>query len=161
MNIIGIHKAGIEEEKKNIATDINVINYAISTLYYKSYMNDINKAREPARKLSDDEIKELKKHNLNEIKIPNLYKCSFKNNTSLILLLYRTKYAWYYTIKNANEIIDDKEIEKYHWNLINTCESFEKINNSNDEKLEPHHEIIIKWLKIKISHRTNKRIVRG
>ena len=61
MGIIGIHKAGSESKKLNIATNINVIIYAIRLLYNKRYINDLNKAREPTKVLSEDETKLLKK----------------------------------------------------------------------------------------------------
>jgi ankyrin repeat protein len=151
MSVIGVHKAGIEEESKNIATNINVIIYAIGTLYNKRYINSLNKAKEPTRKLSEDEIKVLKKHDLKETKFPNLYKCPYTEKPSLIVLFYRTNHAWYYTTKNKKEFKNETDINRikiYHWNLINVYEPLEKIISRSEEKLEHHHELIIMWLKL-------------
>ena len=172
MKVIGIHKAGIEKEKKNIGTKFNNIEYAIRTLYNKRNINNINKAREPTRELSEDEKKELKKHDLKETNIPNLYKCPYKKNPSLNLYFYRTNHAWYYTTKNK---INNRNIKINHWNLINAYEPFTsygvdyiyknirniKLSHFNllketishpdkmiDEMLEHHHELIIMWLKL-------------
>jgi hypothetical protein len=145
MNVIGIHKAGIEDKRINIGTNINIIFYAISTLYNKSYINDINKAREPTRKLSEDETEALIIHGLEETDYCNMYKCSY-DNSSLNLLFYRTNHAWYYTIINNNNFKECNLIF-YTWNLINIYEPIEEIISRSNEKLEHYHEQIINWLK--------------
>jgi len=168
MKIVGIHKAGIEKKEKNVATKFSVIYYAISILYNKSYINSIDKAREPTRKLSEDETKELKEHGLIETKLPNLYKCPYEKNSSLILLFYRTNHAWYYTAVKKNKI-NYENIKIYHWNLINAYEpiisyeidykniennKFSKFNLIKEtigypEKIPEHrHKLIIMWLKL-------------
>jgi len=145
--VIGIHKAGIEQEKKNIATDINIIYYALRTLYNKKYINKIEKARAPARELSEDEISELKKRGLKETKYPNIYKCPYLKNSSQILFFYRTNHAWYFTTQNKNEF-NYKKFKIYHWNLINAYEPLEKAISHSDVKLEHHHKLIMMWLKL-------------
>jgi len=149
MDVIGIHKAGIRKKRINIGTNINIIFYAIRTLYNKSYINDINKAREPTRELSEDETKTLKNYRLQKTQIPNMYKCSY-DNSSLVLLFYRTNHSWYYTTKNKKEIekrINLSNIKLHAWNLINIYEPIEEIIRLSNEKLEHHHEQIIMWLK--------------
>ena len=158
MDVIGIHKAGIESEKQNVATNINIIIYAIRTLYEKRYIYRISKARESTRNLSEDEKNELKDHLLKETKIPNLYMCPC-GHSSLVVLFYRTNHAWYYTIKDINEFKNDerqykkdqnfiiKLIRRYPWNLINISEPIEKILEFPYEELE-HHHLIILWLKL-------------
>ncbi|KAG4081427.1 hypothetical protein H8356DRAFT_1405324 [Neocallimastix lanati (nom. inval.)] len=100
-------------------------------LYYKRYINDIKKARETPRKLSDDEEKEtnngwyftIKKED--EMDVENIYPA----------------------------------INTYNWILIDPYKRFEEIMNEFDneikniimdefeEKIEHRHELIISWLK--------------
>jgi len=150
MDVVGIHKGGIINERKNIATNIKAIDYAIRTFYNKSYINSIDKTRLPIRELSDDEIKELKKHSLKKTGFPNIYECKYKKDPSLILLFSRTNHAWYYTTISKNEFKKMNEInyKYYAWNLINPHESVEEIINRSEEKLEHLHELIIMWLKL-------------
>jgi len=150
MQVFGIHKAGMRYEKMNLATNFNIIDYAIRILYNKRYINNIEKAKEPTRELSNDEMKELKMHGLKETKISNMYKCPYFERPSLVLLFYRTNHAWYYITVNKKEInkIDNRNIKTYNWNLINVYEPIEKIIGYSDEKLEHHHELIIMWLKL-------------
>jgi len=148
LKVIGVHKAGLTSERKNIATNINIVNYAINTLYYKDYINDIKKARERTRELSDNEINELEKHGLKETSLPNMYKCPY-SSSSLIMLFYRTNHGWYFTIKNKKDIISTLDkIKLYKWTLININKTIEEIIGECDEKLEHRHKLIISWLKI-------------
>jgi len=147
MEVIGIHKAGIENKKINLATKFNVVNYAIRALYNKSYINSIAKARAPTRELTEDEIKELKNHGLKKTESPNLYKCPYKNNSSQILLFYRTNHAWYYTTRN-NGKINYNTIKFNPWSLINIYESIDEIIGHSNENLEHYHTLIIMWLKL-------------
>ena len=98
IKVIGVHKMGIISEKNNVATNLNIVKYAISTLFNKDYINDIKKARESTRKLSDDEIEELKKHGLKETSLSNMYKCPYSSSSS-VMLVYRTNHGWYFTEK--------------------------------------------------------------
>jgi len=148
MEVIGIHKAGMKEERMNLATKFNVIDYAIRTLYNKSYINSIDKAREPTRKLSEKEEQELNKHGLKETKIPNMYKCPYKNDSSSVLYFYRTNHAWYYITKSKNEKINYRNFKYCKWNLINVYEPIEEIIRPSEKKLEHRHELIIMWLKL-------------
>ena len=67
LKVLGIHKSGYSDIS-NVATNINSINYAITILYNKSYINEIKKAREPTRKLNEEELEELKIYGLKMIK---------------------------------------------------------------------------------------------
>lgn len=57
MKSIGIHKSSYGK-KTNVATKFSIVEYAIHTLYEKSYINNIEKARKPAKELSNKEKKE-------------------------------------------------------------------------------------------------------
>lgn len=145
--IIGIHKAGLEKEKKNLATMFNRIDYAIRILYHKSYIHGIEKARKPTRTLSDDEIKQLKRRGLKETEYPYLFYCSYIQNPSLVLLLYRTNHAWYFTTRRKDDL-NALEFEIYPWHVIHLYEPLEKILKQSEETLEHHHELLIMWLKL-------------
>ena len=159
MKIIGVHKAGIKLEKEqlrnktfNIATKFNIVKHAISTLYYKRYINDIKKAREPARKLNKFEKDELKKHGLKRIMNSEvseyMYKCPY-TKSALVMLFYRTNHGWYFTSRKAKEIGSQlKEIKTYPWILINPYKKVEEIISEFDGELEHQHELIITWLKL-------------
>ena len=157
MKVIGIHKSGLPSKNVNVATNINIVNYAINTLYNKNYINDIKKARASPKELSDDEKKELIKHGLKETSLPNMYKCLY-STSSLVMLFYRTNHGWYFTLKNKKEIkylknkkkikYVLKEVKLYNWILIDLYKKFEEIINECGEKLEHQHELIILWLKI-------------
>ena len=148
IKVIGVHKMGIISEKNNVATNLNIVKYAISTLFNKDYINDIKKARESTRKLSDDEIEELKKHGLKETSLSNMYKCPYFSSSS-VMLFYRTNHGWYFTKKEKNKTnYVLKEIKLYNWTLINIYKKIEEIINEFGKELEHRHELIISWLKI-------------
>ena len=65
LKVIGIHKSGYSNI--NIATNINIIYYAIRFLYIKNYINKIKKARKMTRKLNEDELNELNMYGLKKI----------------------------------------------------------------------------------------------
>jgi len=143
MDVIGIHKAGIESEKQNVATKMNIINYAIRTLYEKRYIYSISKAREPTRNLTENEKKELKNHLLNETEFPNMYKYLYKHS-SLVVLFYRTNHAWYYTIEDKKKFKNYEEIYKENENNLNENEKKYKENEKeykeNKEKYEENEK---------------------
>jgi len=149
MKVIGVHKAGLtSKEIKNVATKINIVKYAINTLYNKNYINDIKKAKKSTRELSEDEEKEIKRHGLKETPLSNMYICPY-STSSLVMLFYRTNHGWYFTVKNKNEITYIlKKIKLYNWTLIDIYKNIEEIINECGEKLEHLHELIISWLKI-------------
>ncbi|KAL6592523.1 hypothetical protein U3516DRAFT_189779 [Neocallimastix sp. 'constans'] len=168
IEVIGVHKSNWEVVNRgnyNVAVKFNIIKNAINRLYYKRYINDIKKARETPRKLSDDEEKELKKHGLMKIKIeklPYLYKCPYLTIPSMLMLFLRTNNGWYFTIKKEDEMDVENiypAINTYNWILIDPYKRFEEIMNEFDneikniimdefeEKIEHRHELIISWLK--------------
>jgi len=67
MKVIGIHIVCFltpNDVVLNIGTKFGYIQNAINIIFNKSYINDITKARKTARKLSDDEEKELENHGI-------------------------------------------------------------------------------------------------
>jgi len=149
LKVIGVHKIGVISEKINVATNINIVKYAISTLFNKDHIYDITKARESPRKLSEDEKEELKKHGLKEItRLSNMYICPY-SSSPLVMLFSRTNHGWYFTLKKRSEIkysID--KIKLYDWTLINLYKKVEDIISEFGKELEHQHELIISWLKI-------------
>ena len=150
MKCIGIHKGGFERDKLNIATGLGIVKYALCTLYNKGRLNNI-KAKEPVRILSPEEKKKLEYYGLNETLLPNLYTCSY-HGSPLLMLFYRTNYAWYFTKKepeflkiNINKLLDKMKV--FNWTLINIYESDEKIISNFGEEVEEQHKNIIKYLK--------------
>eukprot|EP00833_Pecoramyces_ruminatium_P013695 jgi/Orpsp1_1/1187727/evm.model.d7180000059695.1 len=178
-NVVGIHKAKFKKrgesdnnyEELNLATRINIVEYAIHTIYNEIY----NQGREKevlsfltAKELSIEEIKELNDHDLKEIKSKNIYspylfKCSEVNSESDShpgLLFYRTNHAWYWT-KNTIEDYSKKEISKFQWSIITSIEEEKRLNEDFDiDNLPQKCKTIIDWLrstqlKYIISNKTN------
>lgn len=160
MEVIGIHKANQETQNEgnfNMATKISVVLEVLHRIYYKGYINDIKKARDNPRILSDDEEKEIRRHGLKKIKeIPNMYQCPYlSSSSSLVMLFFRTNHGWYFTSKIKNRMSDS--LDKYNWIFINPYKTFEEIINEFykevtidefEKKIEHRHELIISWLKV-------------
>eukprot|EP00833_Pecoramyces_ruminatium_P004284 jgi/Orpsp1_1/1178316/evm.model.c7180000064811.1 len=108
--IIGVHKSKNEVVKLNIATDFRIIQYAILKLYNNKYIIDIDKSRLSPKKLTPEEIDELKKHGLQQkskyvFTLPKL-------DNSPELNFYRSNHGWYWT----KEIFNSTEYKKYDIN---------------------------------------------
>jgi len=143
MKVIGIHKGCFltpNDEVLNIGTKFSYIQNAIDILFNKRYINDITKARKPARKLSDDEEKELENHGLNKMKekeLCNVYECSyFSANCHAVMFYYRTNHGWYFTLKYYNNIkiikesdLSLKTFKTFSWIFINPYKKYEEIIN--------------------------------
>eukprot|EP00833_Pecoramyces_ruminatium_P001647 jgi/Orpsp1_1/1175679/evm.model.c7180000054793.1 len=126
--IIGLHKGKndlYKNENEKIATKISVIIYAIHA----------------PKKLSTDELNELKNHRLQriqKIKIKNSNKASYSNkifvtsdvDSSQELYFYRTNHAWYWTDEineaNENEKFRLKNLKKCKWRIIKSVNEEEE-----------------------------------
>jgi len=180
MKVVGVHKIGISTDNGdiNLATDFTTIDYAIRTLYNKSYINEIIKAKEPTRSLTKHEDSLFKKYGLEKTPLLNMYYCPYIEYPSSVLLFYRTNHAWYFTRREKSNICYHLDnVKTYNWTLINTDESFTKalenkfskdesftktlenkfnkdesftktLENKYSKKLEHHHELLITWLKL-------------
>lgn len=140
MKVIGIHRGNYrtpDDEILNIGTKFSYVQNAINILFNKSYINDITKARKTARKLSDDEEKELENHGLNKMEekeLCNVYKCPyFSENYLGIMFYYRTNHGWYFTLRDDKNIKNKKEnslyFRTYSWIFINPYKKYEEIIN--------------------------------
>ncbi|OUM59927.1 hypothetical protein PIROE2DRAFT_63454 [Piromyces sp. E2] len=143
MKVIGIHRGSFhtpDDVVLNIGTKFSYVQNAINILFNKSYINDITKARKTARKLSDDEEKELENHGLNKMEekeLCNVYKCPyFSKNYLGIMYYYRTNHGWYFTLRDDNKIKNKKEndllfikIKTFSWIFINPYKKYEEIIN--------------------------------
>ncbi|OUM58850.1 hypothetical protein PIROE2DRAFT_15779, partial [Piromyces sp. E2] len=113
LEVIGIHKGKNDfskDDNEHVATKINIIDYAICTLYKRNDKIKIDQSKDLPKELSDDEINELEKHGLQRIQIKNSDKffMTSKFYSSSILYFYRTNHAWYWTdhINEANDNVN-------------------------------------------------------
>ncbi|OUM70178.1 hypothetical protein PIROE2DRAFT_57037 [Piromyces sp. E2] len=164
MEVIGIHRGSIETQNEgnfNMATKFSIVREILDMIYYKGYINDIKKARDIPRVLSDDEEKEIKRHGLKKIKkLSNMYQCSYLPS-ALVMLFYRTNHGWYFTSKNKNKMSYSSlgKVRSYNWIFINPYKTYEEIISEFDEKIderflgefeekiEHQHDLIVSWLK--------------
>lgn len=148
--ILGVHKAGEESSNEddniNYATKFSIIHYAICTLYNNRNRVGMDKAKLPPKKLSDEELEELKNMGLESKSNKVFYLVPEMNSSSEFsdLYFYRTNHAWYFT-KDLNDI-DEKEkykiknLKRSQWTVIN---SFDEVNHF---RISHHQKIVINFL---------------
>jgi len=144
--VVGIHKSSKGNINKfvNVAVKYSIVEYAIRTIYNNKDIYGIEGARNLAKILNDDEIKELKRHGLQEKELYNkelenvlekekngkLFFCpiEFDDINSDIeqneefnikfILFYRTNHGWYFSYT------DDEKFKKKKHNLDDIKENF-------------------------------------
>jgi len=158
LSVIGIHKSIILN--KNVATEFSTVVNIINILYNKKYIYDIKKAREEARKLTKDEIKELNNYGLEQTKFYNIFCFPFfpyDDDEQYSALFYKTNHGWYCCVKDDVVITYEMNYFKsLDWIFINPYEPIEKIINKISnvnidigiEKLEHRLKVIIMYLKL-------------
>jgi len=131
----------LEDQHKNIIEWLKSSKVAIETMKKLSKYGKTSLGLEKI-KLDKDEKNKLKRQGFRN----SIYKYTKEQISSKILLLYRAKYAWYFTTVNGSETINYEIIENSEWNLINAVEKQDK----SKVILKSHHKLIIKWFKSSI-----------
>lgn len=152
LEVIGVHKGGIEynnsrsDNNINVATKFTIVENAIRIIYNRKYLIKNNEnSLLSVKELSPVEKENLFLHGLEETLSTNVFKYSI-NSIIPTLLFYRENHSWYWsfdTEKLKNKNYDIKELKRCEWSLIDST-----INNLSDFKLKHIQKVTISWLEM-------------
>jgi len=165
-NVVGIHKGYRPTNNRNVGTNIEIVIYAIRTLYYRNSINNIKKTNFKVKQLSEEEVNELERYGLEKTVLKNVYIKSQPRSLP-ILILYRTNHGWYWTsvdrIKDDTLLsisISDNNYSTQNYGNIHIMDFLQKNNNnfSSDELLtllKYYNWNIIPYKKLEIKNEYN------